>query len=142
MLKEPIPDIISELTVTTSRSSGPGGQNVNKVETKVEIKFDIINSSLLSPYQKSKLVKELGSKLIQETTLSVTSQEKRTQLKNKENAIKKLYIILEEALMEDKERIPTKPSSESINNRLISKKKESEQKKYRGNLKGRMDKEG
>ena len=142
MLKEPIPDIISELTVTTSRSSGPGGQNVNKVETKVEIKFDIINSSLLSPYQKSRLVAELGSKLIQETTLSVTSQEKRTQLQNKENAIKKLYVILEEALMEDKERIPTRPSSESINNRLISKKKESEQKKYRGNLKGRMDKDG
>ena len=142
MLKEPIPDIISELIITTSRSSGPGGQNVNKVETKVEVKFDIINSSLLSAYQKSKLVTELGSKLIQETTLSVTSQEKRTQLQNKENAIKKLYIILEDALMEDKERIPTKPSSESINNRLKSKKKESEQKKYRGNLKGKMDKDG
>jgi ribosome-associated protein len=142
MLKEPIPDIVSELTFTTSRSSGPGGQNVNKVETKVEVKFDIINSNVLSPYQKSKLVTELGSKLIQETTISVTSQEKRTQLQNKENAIKKLYIILEDALMEDKERIPTKPSAESINNRLKSKKKESEQKKYRGNLKGRMDKDG
>ncbi len=142
MLKEPIPDIVSELTFTTSRSSGPGGQNVNKVETKVEVKFDIINSNVLSPYQKSKLVTELGSKLIQETTISVTSQEKRTQLQNKENAIKKLYIILEEALMEDKERIPTKPSSESINNRLKSKKKESEQKKYRGNLKGMLDNDG
>jgi ribosome-associated protein len=142
MLKEPIPDIVSELTFTTSRSSGPGGQNVNKVETKVEVKFDIIHSNVLSPYQKSKLVTELGSKLIQETTISVTSQEKRTQLQNKENAIKKLYIILEDALMEDKERIPTKPSSESINNRLKSKKKESDQKKFRGNLKGRMDKDG
>lgn len=138
MIKTVIPDLATEMVITTSRSSGPGGQNVNKVETKVEIKFDIVNSKILTQEQKDKIILNLGNKLIQGTFLAVSSQEKRTQNQNKENAVKKLYKILEEALEEEKERIPTLPTEESKAVRIQNKKRESEHKKFRGNLKGKL----
>jgi ribosome-associated protein len=133
-----IPDLSSELIITTSRSSGPGGQHVNKVETKVEIKIDILRSKLLTQEQKEKILFVLGNKLIQGAVLSVTSQEKRSQIQNKENAARKLYTILEEVLQEEKERIPTLPTEESKAVRIQGKKRESEHKKFRGNLKGKI----
>ena len=139
MKHEPLPDLSSEMIITTSRSSGPGGQNVNKLETKVEIKLDVRNSSLLTPDQKERILLKLGNKLIQSSVLAVSSQEGRTQGKNKENAVKKLYKILEEALEEEKERVPTRPTEESKEIRMKVKRKLSENKKFRGNLKGKVE---
>jgi ribosome-associated protein len=140
-MTEDLPDLMTEFIFTTSRSSGPGGQNVNKVETKVEVKFDVNNSKLLSLKHKSKIQRELGGRLTQDGILAITSQEKRTQLQNKDHAVKKLYIILNEALLEEKERIATRPTRSSVNNRIKTKKIGSENKKFRGNLKGKVDDE-
>lgn len=133
-----LPDISSELSFITSRSSGPGGQNVNKVETKVEVRFDINKSALLTYYQRKKLLNKLANRLSQDSVLIVASQEKRSQVQNKNNAVEKLYDILNEALHERAERKATKPTKASVDNRIKSKKIESEFKKFRGNLAGKI----
>ena len=123
--------LTSELTFKTSRSGGAGGQNVNKVATKVEINFDIAASNILSPDQKTILLEKLGPQLTKEGLLQVVSQTERTQLGNKTKAIEKFYKILEKAFFVPKKRKATKPSKASKERRLISKKKHSEIKKMR-----------
>ncbi len=133
-----LPDLSAEFVFNTSRSSGPGGQNVNKVESRVELRFDLATSTLLTYKQRRLLKKNLAIKLVQESLLIITSQEKRSQKANKENAIKKLYEILNEGLYEEKERIATKPSKSAVNARLKGKKLDGEVKKLRGNLRGKI----
>jgi ribosome-associated protein len=137
-MAQTLPDISSELTFTTSRSSGPGGQNVNKVETKVEVRFDINASTLLTYYQRKKLLNKLANKLSQDSIIIVSSQEKRSQVQNKNNAIEKLYALLNEALHERADRKATRPTKASVDNRIKTKKIESEFKKFRGNLAGKI----
>jgi ribosome-associated protein len=132
-------DLSEEFVYSTSRSSGPGGQNVNKVETKVELRFNIVNSNLLDAKQKERLLRFYKNKLIQEEWLCVSSQEKRTQQQNKINCKKKMIDLIIEGLKEEKERIPTKPTEESKIERIKDKKKDSELKKYRGNLKNKYE---
>lgn len=129
-----LPDLLTELQFQTSRSSGAGGQNVNKVETKVEVRFNIVDSQLLPDDIKEKLLLRLASKLTFDNELIVTSQESRSQLKNKELAIKKIYQLLRKALKEPKKRKPTKPSKTAIEDRLKSKKNTSEKKASRGKV--------
>ena len=126
-----IPDLSSEFQFLTSRSSGPGGQNVNKVNSKVELRFDIRNSSLLSDDQKEILLIKLATKITSEGILSVVSQRDRSQLSNKEDAIAKLYLLFEKALKPVKPRKNTRPTKGSVERRLTTKRIKAEIKQNR-----------
>ena len=125
-------DFSAEFQFLTSRSSGVGGQNVNKVETKVEILFDVENSQLLTATQKQKVFAKLKNKIDSEGLLHIVSQAHRSQLKNKEDAIEKFYDLIEKAVKVQKARKPTKPSRSSIEKRLKEKKINSQRKQDRG----------
>lgn len=114
-----------------SRSSGPGGQNVNKVNSKVTLTFNIPNSMVLDEEEKSKLLEKIGNKLDSEGNLQIQSQEKRSQIQNKEIAIKKFYELLSKSFHKKKIRKATKPSKGAIEQRLKAKKVVSEKKKNR-----------
>ena len=114
--------IIPELVWKTSRSSGKGGQNVNKVETKVELLWDFNTSTMLSDFQKTKIAEKLASVINKERQLSVTCETSRSQLKNKELAIKKLNTLLQKAFAEKKKRLATKPSKASVERKITKKK--------------------
>lgn len=124
----------SELQVQTSRSSGPGGQNVNKVESRVELRFDVANSLLLSDEQKQRILEKIGGQLTAEGLLVVTAQEDRSQLRNKELALQKLHATLVKALHRPKPRKATKPSAGAVRRRLESKKKQGDKKANRGRV--------
>lgn len=126
-----IPDLSSEFQFLTSRSSGPGGQNVNKVNSKVELHFDVQNSSLLSDDQKDILLKKLATKITSEGILSVVSQRDRSQLANKGDAIEKLYLLIEKALKPVKPRKNTRPTKGSVERRLTTKRIKAEIKQNR-----------
>ena len=114
--------LISEVTFKAVRSSGPGGQNVNKVASKILLSFDLVLSKALSEDEKVYLQIKLASKLSQENILSITSQEDRSQLKNKEIATKKFLKIIENGLKIDKPRKETKISRGIKEKRLHAKK--------------------
>ena len=124
-------NIESEITYKTSRSSGKGGQNVNKVETKVEAIFNIPDSNILTEEEKETISNKIRSRLDSEGNLRVTSQASRSQLKNKTDAVEKLIYTLEKALVKKKKRKPTKPSKESKEKRIKEKKSKGEKKQLR-----------
>jgi ribosome-associated protein len=126
-----IPDLSLEFQFLTSRSSGPGGQNVNKVNSKVELRFDIQNSILLSEDQKIILFQKLAAKISADGILSVVSQRHRSQLSNKEDAVTKFYLILGKALKPVKRRKRTSPSKSSVEKRLSGKRIKAEIKQSR-----------
>ena len=115
--------LASEFLIATSRSSGPGGQNVNKVNTKVKVLFDIMRSAILSEEEKSLVCLKLKNRINTGGELTVTSQSERTQLMNRNNAVEKMLHLIVNALTEDPERIPTAPTKTSQIERLEEKHK-------------------
>ncbi len=130
-LDQNIPDLLNEFQFLTSRSSGPGGQNVNKVNSKVEVRFDVQNSILLNDEQKEIILQKLSGKINSEGFLCVVSQKDRSQLLNKEDAIRKLYLLIEKALKPIKPRKKTRPTKSSVEKRLTSKRIKSDIKQNR-----------
>jgi ribosome-associated protein len=124
-------DFYKEFQFVASRSSGAGGQNVNKVSSKIALRFDVFNSLLLSDDQKAILKEKLGHALSLEGILQITSQEDRSQLINKEICVKKFYALLTKCFTKQKKRRPTKPTKSSVRVRLDGKKKESQKKASR-----------
>lgn len=133
--KEQIEALESEIVFKTSRSSGSGGQNVNKVETRVEVLFSIERSQVLTPAQKTLLLSKLEAlqveRLVAKTkrmVLSVASEKYRTQLKNKSEAFDKLVQLFQKALKPKIKRISTKPTIASKKVRKEGKKRLSDKK--------------
>lgn len=109
----------------TSRSGGSGGQNVNKVATKVELMFNLDACNLFSHEEKILIYEKLSSRFQSERLLQIISQESRSQLKNKEIALQKLIVILNDALRVNKKRKRTKPNKKAVQRRLDAKRKQA-----------------
>lgn len=123
-----------ELTYRLSRSSGPGGQNVNKVETRVTLLFDIPGSAVLDQGQKELLRQRLATRINKRGVLRVISQKHRTQYANREMARSKLAELLAEALRPRRPRRPTKTPKKARRRRLEDKKRRGELKRRRGRV--------
>jgi ribosome-associated protein len=123
--------IEEEFQYKASRSSGAGGQNVNKLSTKVELRFNISESKILSEEEKIILNEKLSTKLTQDGYIIVVCQDERTQLRNKEKCKEKIYKIISKALVTQKKRIQTRPTDESKKKRIQTKRILSEKKDLR-----------
>jgi len=125
------PFLDKEFTIKTSRSGGKGGQNVNKVSSKVQIDFAVSQSLLLSPTEKETIFLHLKIKLTNDGLLQVIAQTERTQFGNRRIALKKLYQLLNKCFIVRKKRSITKPTASSVEKRLDTKKYKSELKQMR-----------
>ncbi|MGJ8745551.1 alternative ribosome rescue aminoacyl-tRNA hydrolase ArfB [Polaribacter sp.] len=124
-------NIIRELNFKGIRSSGAGGQHVNKVSSKIELTFDLENSLSLSENEKILLKTKLSSKLTKENMLVLFCDESRSQHRNKELAIKRFLELLRVNLIRPKKRRPTKPSKSSVRKNIEKKKRNSAKKTLR-----------
>ena len=115
-----------ELQYQFARSGGAGGQNVNKVATKAELRFDVRNSALLTDEERAILEEKLAYKLTTECELVLTHQTERTQLTNKEKVTKKFYRLIEKAFEKPKPRRATKPSKAAVEERISEKKRKGD----------------
>ena len=118
----------AEFVYSTSRSGGPGGQNVNKVSTKVELRFSLLLTSLFSESEKELIFTKLKNRINKEGELLIVSQSERTQLMNKKVVTEKFFILISKALTIPSKRRPTRPTATSKFKRL-------EEKKNRGFIK-------
>ncbi|MFC3159329.1 ribosome-associated protein [Chryseobacterium arachidis] len=124
-------DFTKELNFKTSRSSGAGGQNVNKVETSVTVLWNVSESEFFNDDQKDLIQNKLKNRINAEGFLFLTVSESRTQLMNKNKAIEKILEIVDKALFIPKKRVATKPSKAQKQKRLDTKKKLSDKKENR-----------
>lgn len=124
-------DLFHELSFTTSRSGGPGGQNVNKVNSKVTLKWSIVNSALLKDEQRIILLKKLANQVTANGVLVLTDQSTRSQIQNKQSILEKLNALLKSALTPKKKRKPSKPTKSSKRKRLEGKRQQAEKKQWR-----------
>ena len=124
-------DFTGELHFSASRSSGPGGQHVNKVSTKMELRFHVSSSVLLTEDEKALLTEKLANRINAAGELILVSQSERSQLQNKEKVTEKFYLLLTRALTPRKKRKVTRPSKASKEERLELKRQLSEKKERR-----------
>lgn len=124
-----VPD--SELEIRTSRSGGPGGQNVNKLETRVTVRFDVLGSPSLSEEQRELIRDRLGTRISRAGVLQVSSQRHRTQAANREAAVARLAELLAAALTPEAERRPTRVPKAAKRRRLEDKRRRSQLKRER-----------
>jgi ribosome-associated protein len=120
-----------DLSWTAVRASGPGGQNVNKVSSKIELRFDLAATSALDPATKARLRAAAGSRIDAEGKLLITSQAARDQRQNLEDARDKLRSLVLAALVRPKKRRPTKPSRRATQRRLDEKQRQGSLKRQR-----------
>ena len=121
----------SEINLEYVRASGPGGQNVNKVSTAVQLRFDVAHSPSLPEDVRARWIKLAGRRINADGILILAADRFRTQEKNREDAIARLYELIRKASQKPKKRRPTKPTKSSKEKRLEGKKKRGEIKKLR-----------
>jgi len=122
---------MSELRFRFARSSGPGGQHVNRSATQVELLFDVANSPSLNETQRQRVLRKLRSRIDKEGTLHLVSQETRSQLRNREEVVDRFQVLVREALHVPKRRRPTRPTRAARERRLEEKRRRSEAKRER-----------
>ncbi len=125
---------LSEITFTYVRSSGPGGQNVNKVASKAVARWNLRNSTVIPEDAKERFAVLFPSALTDAGEVVLTSQRFRDAPKNRDDCLEKLRVMLEKALFRPKKRIPTRPTQGSIQRRLESKARQSAKKRLRGRV--------
>lgn len=116
---------LSEISFRYSRSSGPGGQNVNRRETRVELLFDVPNSPSLTQQQQARLMARLGGQIDGDGVLRLVVESERSQLRNRQEALARFVVLLQTALRRTKRRVPTRPSAQSVAKRVDGKKRRS-----------------
>jgi ribosome-associated protein len=123
---------LAELTFATSRSSGPGGQNVNKVESRVTLSFPVASSPSLDERQRTRIYERLATRISKAGLLRVTAQRHRTQAANREEVLRRFAELLREALTEEPPRRPTRVPAPARRRRLRDKRRRGDLKRARG----------
>jgi ribosome-associated protein len=121
----------NEIILTASRSGGPGGQHVNKVSSRVTLRFDVAASSSLTDEQKQRIMTRLANRLSKDGVLRIVAQQHRSQSANRNAALARLVTLLREALTPKPKRRPTRPSPAASEQRLAEKKRRSRLKQER-----------
>lgn len=121
----------NEIMYTASRSGGPGGQHVNKVSSRVTLRFDVAASSSLTDEQKQRIMTRLATRLSKDGVLSIVAQQQRSQAANRNAALARFVALLRAALTPETPRRPTRPAREATERRLSEKKRRSRLKQER-----------
>ncbi len=123
--------LLNEIKFTSSRSSGPGGQNVNKVNSRIELHFNLAESAVFSPAEKRTIKVKLFNRINSDGEIFMALSVERSQWKNKERIIKRFFELIEKALIPKKKRVKTKPTQASKIKRLEGKKQHAQKKQMR-----------